>query len=46
MRNVLIHEYFGVDLQEVWRTVEKDLPALKHQIEALVKRLEDQSYGG
>jgi len=46
MRNVLVHEYFGVDLQEVWRTVEKDLPALKHQIEALVKRLEDQSYGG
>jgi uncharacterized protein with HEPN domain len=46
MRNVLIHEYFGVDLQEVWRTVEKDLPALQHQIEALEKRLEDQSYGG
>jgi len=45
MRNVLVHEYFGVDLEEVWRTVEKDLPVLKHQIEALVKRLEDQSYG-
>jgi uncharacterized protein with HEPN domain len=46
MRNVLVHEYFGVDLQEVWRTVERDLPVLKHQIEALVKRLEDESYGG
>jgi len=46
MRNVLVHEYFGVDLEEVWRTVERDLPLLKHQIEALVKRLEDQGHGG
>ena len=47
MRNVLVHEYLGVDLQEVWRTVERDLPALKHRIEALVKQLEDQGcYGG
>jgi len=46
MRNVLVHEYFGVDLQEVWRTVERDLPVLKQQIEALVKRLEDQAMAG
>jgi uncharacterized protein with HEPN domain len=45
MRNVLVHEYFGVDLQEVWKTAERDLPALKHQIKELVKRLEDQSDG-
>jgi uncharacterized protein with HEPN domain len=46
MRNVLVHEYFGVDLHEVWKTVERDLPILKQQIEALVERLEDQGYGG
>ncbi|ACL26147.1 HepT-like ribonuclease domain-containing protein [Chloroflexus aggregans] len=46
MRNVVVHEYFGVDLQEVWRTVERDLPVLKQQVEALVKRLEEQGYGG
>lgn len=46
MRNVVVHEYFGVDLQEVWRTVERDLPVLKRQTEALVKRLEEQGYGG
>ncbi|GIV83930.1 MAG: DUF86 domain-containing protein [Candidatus Roseilinea sp.] len=46
MRNVVVHEYFGVDLQEVWRTVERDLPVLKRQVEALVKRLEEQAYGG
>jgi|GEM_PF-6188243 uncharacterized protein with HEPN domain len=36
----------GVYLQEVWRTVERDLPVLKRQTEALVKRLEEQGYGG
>jgi uncharacterized protein with HEPN domain len=27
-RNLLIHEYFGVDLEIVWRVVQDDLPAL------------------
>ncbi len=32
MRNKLIHEYFGVDLAVVWKTVEADLPVLKSAI--------------
>jgi uncharacterized protein with HEPN domain len=28
MRNVLVHDYFGIDLAEVWSTVERDLPEL------------------
>jgi uncharacterized protein with HEPN domain len=43
MRNLLIHEYFAVDLQEVWRTVERDLPVLKHQIDALLQGLEGRA---
>ncbi len=46
MRNVLVHEYFGVDLEEVWRTVEYDLPSLKHAVEEILKKLEDHDYGG
>ena len=42
MRNVLVHAYFGVDLNEVWRTVESDLPILKQQIEALINQLQTQ----
>ncbi|HIK24042.1 MAG TPA: DUF86 domain-containing protein [Thermosynechococcus sp. M3746_W2019_013] len=42
MRNVLVHEYFGIDLGEVWKTVERDLPALKLAIERLLQRLEEQ----
>ncbi len=36
MRNVLVHFYFGIDLDKVWQTVEKDIPVLKMQIEALL----------
>lgn len=28
MRNVVIHEYFGVDPEVIWRTVHEDLPQL------------------
>lgn len=35
MRNVLIHEYFGVDLEEVWKTVMEDLPRLEAVLKAL-----------
>lgn len=36
MRNQLIHEYFGVDIDVVWKTVTDDLPVLKKQLESLV----------
>ena len=28
MRDILIHQYFGVDFNEVWQVVENDLPQL------------------
>lgn len=34
-RNLLAHEYFGVDLEIVWQVVPADLPALIRQVEAL-----------
>ena len=40
MRNVLIHDYFGVDLEEVWRVVERDLPELKSNLEKLADEAE------
>jgi uncharacterized protein with HEPN domain len=39
MRNILVHEYFGVDLNEIWRTVEQVLPAFKVQIQALLDQM-------
>lgn len=40
MRNVLIHDYFGVDLEEVWRVVERDLSELKSKLERLADEVE------
>lgn len=35
-RDVLIHNYFGVDLNEVWNIVQRDLPSLKSKIEKML----------
>jgi uncharacterized protein with HEPN domain len=32
MRDILIHQYFGVDLDLTWQVIDKDLPRLKRQI--------------
>ena len=32
MRNKLVHEYFGVDLEAVWKTATEDLTQLKRQL--------------
>ena len=37
MRNVLVHDYDWVDTEEVWRTIEKDLPDLKQSVEKILK---------
>ena len=37
-RDVLIHNYMGVDLDEVWRVVERSLPDLKKAIVDARKR--------
>lgn len=33
MRDKLIHEYFGIDLEAIWETVQKDIPNLRPLIE-------------
>lgn len=36
MRDKLIHQYFGVDLEAVWATAQKDLPEVKKAVEKLL----------
>lgn len=36
MRDKLIHEYFGTDLEIVWRVVERDVPALRRAVDRLL----------
>lgn len=32
LRNRVVHEYFGVDLQLIWQILKKDLPGLKESL--------------
>jgi uncharacterized protein with HEPN domain len=37
MRNILVHDYFGLNLDEVWAAVERDLPILQRQVAAMLE---------
>lgn len=39
LRDVLIHNYFGVDNEIVWNVVKNELPLLKDKIADLLNRL-------
>ena len=43
MRDVLIHQYFGVDLSAVWDTVKQDMPELK---QCSAKLIENEEVSG
>jgi uncharacterized protein with HEPN domain len=32
MRDILIHEYFGIDLELTWEVVTRDIPDLKKKM--------------
>jgi uncharacterized protein with HEPN domain len=40
MRDKLIHEYFGVDVEILWKTAKDDIPPLKQVIQNMMKGLE------
>ena len=42
MRDVLVHDYFNVDLNVLWKTVQEDIPKLKSMF---VKIIEDLNRG-
>ncbi len=35
MRDKLIHDYLGVDVEVVWRTIKEDIPSLEIQIKEI-----------
>lgn len=36
MRNILVHDYFSIDIEAVWQAVEHDPPDLKRKVGALL----------
>jgi uncharacterized protein with HEPN domain len=41
LRNILIHDYLGINFVRVWEIVERDLPILKGQIGVLLIRSQE-----
>jgi uncharacterized protein with HEPN domain len=37
MRHMLVHQYFGIDLNEVWNTAHTNLPGLKKEIDRILE---------
>ena len=40
MRNVIVHGYFAVNLQIIWKTITDELPGLKAQLTAILAELD------
>ncbi|MBI4547314.1 MAG: DUF86 domain-containing protein [Ignavibacteriae bacterium] len=43
MRDKLIHEYFGVDVKVVWKTIRKDIPRLKSPLTLMSKEINNRN---
>lgn len=41
MRDLLIHQYFGVDLDLVWESIKEDLPAFKKTMKTIQKEVDE-----
>jgi len=42
MRDKLIHAYFGMDTETIWKTVKENIPPLKKSIQKMLKDQEKQ----
>ena len=39
-RNVVVHDYLGISLDQIWDIIQNDLPALKKSITAILETFE------
>jgi len=42
MRDVLIHHYFGVDIDKVWLTIQDDIPFVKAETVKIMEKLQEE----
>jgi uncharacterized protein with HEPN domain len=40
LRNIMIHEYFGIDINIVWEIINKNIPSTKPKLEAMMKNVD------
>ncbi len=39
-RNIIVHDYLGLNVSQIWNIIEKDLPHLYTATESMIKELE------
>ena len=39
LRNLLVHEYFGIDEEIIWGIIDKDLPDLQIKVDKILEQL-------
>jgi len=42
LRNILMHQYFGIDLRQAWETAELDMPVLKAKLREILQAIGDK----
>ena len=42
MRNRVIHGYFDIDLEVLWKVIRKDIPTLQKQVQDILQTLPDE----
>lgn len=42
MRDVIVHEYFGLNVHRVWKVIVNDLPRLKAQVNKILARWDEK----
>ena len=42
LRNILIHEYFGIDVDLIWEIIRKDIPKLKDSVKSQLVNIEEK----
>jgi uncharacterized protein with HEPN domain len=38
LRNIIAHDYFGIDAEEIWETIQKHIPQLITDLEAILTK--------
>ena len=40
-RDILIHQYFGVDIKEIWQVIKTNIPSLRKEVEDIRSQIKD-----
>lgn len=42
-RDIMIHEYFGVNLERIWKTIKEDILPFKEQLKKMLQDIDEQN---